>query len=85
MQTVLKNIDCYLTYGHLVSQQLLFQELLIYMTNFGRLFFKTSLSSPGFFKSGLIRAVFKDSGTIAWFNDALTILYQLEIIYLHIL
>ena len=37
-------------------------------------FSKLPYQTPKFFKSGLIRAVFKDSGTIAWFNDALTIL-----------
>ena len=35
---------------------------------------KLPYQAPTFLKSGLIRAVFKDSGTIAWFNDALTIL-----------
>ena len=35
--------------------------------------FSNFLIKPRLFKSGLIRAVFKDSGKIAWFNDALTI------------
>ena len=36
-------------------------------------FSKLPYEAQAFFKSGLIRAVFKDSGTIALLNDALTI------------
>ena len=42
-------------------------------------FSKLPYQAPTFFKSGLIRAVFKDSGTIAWFNDALTILVTIDL------
>ena len=41
-------------------------------------FSKLPYQAQAFFKSRLIRAVFKYSGTIAWFNDALTILVTIR-------